>query len=83
MGLPLLFAFPPITAPSSPALLPRGEKGAHHREHICRAVQFTSFFAPYSRHAADMFRSRASDYAALIEPTVSRQAVPIRTNSPP
>ncbi len=68
-----LFTVNPNDRPSSPALLPQGEKGADHgaphrhptvgcnkrsavhHEHILIAVQFTSFFAPYSRHAADMF----------------------------
>ncbi|WP_256744826.1 hypothetical protein, partial [Aeromonas hydrophila] len=27
----------------------------HHGDHMLQTVQFTSFFAPYSRHAADMF----------------------------
>ncbi len=108
MGLPLLFPLTQLPAPSSPTLLPRGEKGANHiaphrhptvgcnkrsavhrehmadlpphpqpfsregrreqnhgdphrhptvgcnkrsavhHEHILIAVQFTSFFAPYS-----------------------------------
>ncbi len=56
IGLPLLFPLTPITAPSSHALLPRGEKGATHRGHMLPTVQFTAFFAPYSRHAADMVR---------------------------
>lgn len=30
MGLPLLFPLTQLPAPSSPTLLPRGEKGANH-----------------------------------------------------
>ncbi len=45
----------PNYRPSSPALLPQGEKGANHGDHMLQMVQFTSFIAPYSRHDADMF----------------------------
>ncbi len=44
-----------MTAPSSPTLLPQGEKGANHHDHMLKTVQFT-FIAPCSRHAADMVR---------------------------
>ncbi len=55
MGLPLLFPLTQLPAPSSPTLLPRGEKGANHRGHMLQTVLFTSFIAPCSRHAADIF----------------------------
>ncbi len=83
MGLPLLFPLTQLPAPSSPALLPQGEKGANHGDHMLQTVQLTSLFAPAPGMIPICLRSRASDYASLIEPTVSKQAASIRTDRPP
>ncbi len=45
----------PNYRPLIPSPSPTRGKGAHHHDHMLQTVRFTAFFAPFSRHTADIF----------------------------